>query len=157
MKNVELDLKNGKLLIDGCVIAPLGLDDFISVTNQKAIKFDEVTRNADWPMYGSEVSIQNQKFWMNVSFNQKKFDSVWLSWNGGVVAKKGYDTTEKELISDKNSLSNLMKKVFQKEPEVKEYNHDVFLFDWGYISTSASLQSVMVTLGISWKEFRTYP
>lgn len=139
-------------MINGCVAAPLDLDDFIRALNANNIPFANTTRNADWPTYGIKVSIQNQSYWGSFSFHEKKFDSAWLSWDGGITSRKGYNTTEKELIADKNALSKFMANIIGKEPEVREYNHDMFMFDWGYVSTSASLQSVAVTVGISWNK-----
>lgn len=153
MKNVEFDFTKGLILIEGYVVAPLNLDDFLRVTEQHLIETKDCTRNQDWPTYGLETKINVQDFWMNVSFHQKELHSVWFLWNGGIAGKKGYDTTENELITDKNSLTKILVKIIGKQPEVKEYNHNVFLFDWGYISIAASLQSAMVTIGVSWQTF----
>jgi len=114
MNNVDFDLSNGNTLVNGVVIAPLDINEFINTTKLNNLKFEDVSRNDDWPVYGLEVSIQNQNFWLNISFGNNKTKSAWLSWDGGITSPKGYNTTEKELISDKNALTKFIKKIINK-------------------------------------------
>lgn len=151
MSNMQLDVSSGKISIDGHLVAPMNLSGFECAIKANGIEAQDCTRNEGWPTFGLEVKIDGQEFWMNISFKGNELYSVWLSWNGGISEKKGYDTTERELISDKNALSKFLSRKIGKQPEVKDYNRDIFLFDWGYVSASASLQSVMVSVGIAWQ------
>ena len=153
MTNTTFDLKNGYVLIDGHIIAPLNLTDFLITASQNKIDVKDLERNEGWPIYGLDTKINAEVFWMNIAYENNALYSLYASWNGGICGKKNYDTTERELISDKNALSKIVEKVIGKTPTVKNYNHDMFMFDWGNIAVAASLQSIMVTLGITWNEF----
>lgn len=154
MNVFDIDLKSGFIFINKCHVAPLGLPDFKRISEASGIGFEDVARNSDWPMYGAKVWIRDKEFWMNVSFFCENIESVWLSWCGGVVQAKGFNAEESDLIFDKNALSKFIKLVVGKCPDKKEYNHDVYLFEWGKISVSASLQSISVNVGISWKSVK---
>jgi hypothetical protein len=78
---------------------------------------------------------------------------ICFAWNDGISSKKGYEATENELINDKNKLTRFLEKIVGKRPEVTECTNNVFLYGWGYISTAASLQSAIVTIGVSWHQY----
>ena len=150
MNDAKIDLITGNIVVNGVSIAPLTLDEFLRITIQHNIKFKKNIPNEGWSNFGLGVTINNQDFGLNISYSKNELYSTWFSWAGGISEKKGYDTTEKELIADKNSLSKFLTKIIGKEPEEKEYNHNIFLFEWGNISVAASLQSAMVSMGVTW-------
>lgn len=73
----------------------------------------------------------------------------------GIQKKYGYNTTEYQLIADKNRLANLLSKVLGKGPDEIKKTFSAFNFSWGNISASASLQSAMASIGISWNVSKT--
>jgi len=153
MIQIAFDLNNGNVTANGAVIAPLSLSAFLQINAAKRLGAQEVFKTNGRVKYGLTAKISDRIFGMNIAFAESTIDSIYLSWDGGNSGKKGYDATEKELISDKNSLSKMLAKILGKAPEVVEYNHDVFLFEWGYISTAAALRSSTVGIGVSWKPY----
>ena len=95
-------------------------------------------------------SLNEFEFGINFIFENYCMKSVWLSWDGGNTKKYGYNSTENQLIFDKNSLARLLTKVLEKNPDEVKKSFSAFNFPWGSISASASIQSAMASIGISW-------
>lgn len=150
MSHLKFSIADGKILMDGKTIAPLDFIDFKIIANRIGINFYESSPMKRWKNIGLDVEFSSNKFGMTMSYEEGKLYSCWFGWDGGISKLKGYETTERELIADKNLLTKIMVKNLNKSPDVKNYNHDIFQFDWGQISTSASIQSTSVAIGIAW-------
>jgi hypothetical protein len=153
MNKVEFNALTGSISINGIIVAPLNLNDFLVLVNSNKIEVEKDVLSGGWRNFGLNVKIMDQDFGLNISFDEDLLYMVWFAWKGGISSRKGYEATENELINDKNKLTRFIEKITGKRPEVTEYTHNVFLYDWGYISTAASLQSVIVTIGVSWHQY----
>jgi hypothetical protein len=150
MKKVSFDTRNGYLLLDGIMMAPLNEYDFIKIAKENDIEIENNKTNTYVRNLSTCGSLNEFEFGINFIFENYCMKSVWLSWDGGNTKKYGYNSTENQLISDKNNLARLLAKVLEKNPdEVKKF-FSAFSFPWGSISASASIQSTMASIGISW-------
>jgi hypothetical protein len=152
MNNINFSTDDGKVLLDDAIVAPLSLSNFRIIAEERKIKYGEYQPSAGWITIAMDVNILSDKFGMNISYNENNLMACWFGWDAGISSLKGYETSEKELIADKNSLSKIISKKLCKNPEEKNYNNDVFLYEWGYISTVASIKSTSVAVGIGWKK-----
>lgn len=150
INKININFSAGLVESNGVIIAPLDLRKARAALLSADIEFMEFVKNDGWITIGVDVCIFDQKFGMNLDFQEDRLSLVWLSWYDGIVGKKGYSSSEEDLIKDKNKLSRFLSENFQKPPEISDYSKDVFNFEWGYVSASASLQSVIVTIGLEW-------
>ena len=155
MKKVSFDTKNGYLLLDGIMTAPLNESEFIKIAKENNIEIEDNETNTYVPNLSTCGSLNEFEFGINFTFENYCMKSVWLSWDGGNTKKYGYNTTEYQLIADKNRLANLLTKVLEKCPDEIKKTFSAFNFSWGNISASASLQSAMTSIGISWNVSKT--
>lgn len=151
MKKISFDTKNGYLLLDNIMIAPLNEYEFIKIAKENNIEIEKNRTNTYVHNLSTCGSLNEFEFGINFNFENYCMTSVWLSWDGGNTKKYGYSTTEKQLISDKNSLTRLLAKVLEKDPDETKKTFSAFNFPWGNISASASIQSAMTSIGMSWK------
>jgi hypothetical protein len=151
MKNIKINTISGHLSIDETIISPLEVSRLEATLNELEEKYKKITPTNGWTNFALDAAIVPYKFGLNISYHKNKIHSCWLAWDGGISKGKGYECTENELISDKNRLTKFMAKFLGKAPDEKNYTRDLFQFEWGYISTSASLQSAIATIGFSWK------
>lgn len=132
------------------MMAPLNEYDFIKIAKENDIEIENNKTNTYVRNLSTCGSLNEFEFGINFIFENYCMKSVWLSWDGGNTKKYGYNSTENQLISDKNNLARLLAKVLEKNPdEVKKF-FSAFSFPWGSISASASIQSTMASIGISW-------
>lgn len=155
MKKVSFDTKNGYLLLDGIMMAPLDEFEFIKTAKENDIEIEDNKTNTYVHNLSTCGSLNEFEFGINFTFENYCMKSVWLSWDGGNTKKYGYNTTENQLIDDKNRLANLLAKVLGKYPDEIKKPFSAFNFSWGNISASASLQSAMDSIGISWNVSKT--
>ena len=150
MKKISFDTKNGYLLLDGIIMAPLNESEFIKIAKENDIEIEDNETNTYVHNLSTCGSLNEFKFGINFTFENYCMKSVWLSWDRGNTKKYGYSTTEYQLIADKNRLAKLLAKVLEKGPDEIKKTFSAFNFSWGNISASASLQSAMDSIGISW-------
>ena len=150
MKKVSFDTRNGYLLLDGIMMAPLNESDFIKIAKENDIEIEDNKTNTYVHNLSTCGSLNEFDFGINFIFENYCMKSVWLSWDGGNTKKYGYNSTENQLISDKNNLTRLLAKVLEKNPDEVKKTFSAFNFPWGSISASASIQSAMASIGISW-------
>ena len=150
MKKVSFDTRNGYLLLDGIMMAPLNESDFIKIAKENDIEIEDNKTNTYVHNLSTCGSLNEFEFGINFIFENYCMTSVWLSWDGGNTKKYGYNSTENQLIFDKNSLARLLTKVLEKNPDEVKKSFSAFNFPWGSISASASIQSAMASIGISW-------
>ena len=150
MKKVSFDTRNGYLLLDSIMMAPLNEYDFIKIAKENDIEIENNKTNTYVRNLSTCGSLNEFEFGINFIFENYCMKSVWLSWDGGNTKKYGYNSTENQLISDKNSLARLLAKVLEKNPDEVKKIFSAFSFPWGSISASASIQSTMASIGISW-------
>ena len=150
MKKVSFDTRNGYLLLDGIMMAPLNEYDFIKIAKENDIEIENNKTNTYVRNLSTCGSLNEFEFGINFIFENYCMKSVWLSWDGGNTKKYGYNSTENQLISDKNNLARLLAKVLEKNPDEVKKIFSAFSFPWGSISASASIQSTMASIGISW-------
>lgn len=150
MKKVSFDTRNGYLLLDGIMMAPLNESDFIKIAKENDIEIEDNKTNTYVHNLSTCGSLNEFEFGINFIFENYCMKSVWLSWDGGNTKKYGYNSTENQLISDKNNLTRLLAKVLEKNPDEVKKTFSAFNFPWGSISASASIQSAMASIGISW-------
>ena len=135
--------------------APLNESEFIKIAKENNIEIEDNETNTYVPNLSTCGSLNEFEFGINFTFENYCMKSVWLSWDGGNTKKYGYNTTEYQLIADKNRLANLLTKVLEKCPDEIKKTFSAFNFSWGNISASASLQSAMTSIGISWNVSKT--
>ena len=150
MKKVSFDTKNGYLLLDGIMMAPLNESYFIKIAKENDIEIEDNKTNTFVHNLSTCGILNEFEFGINFIFENYCMKSVWLSWDGGNTKKYGYNSTENQLISDKNNLARLLAKVLEKNPDEVKKIFSAFSFPWGSISASASIQSTMASIGISW-------
>lgn len=150
MKKISFDTKNGYILLDNIVIAPLGEIEFIERSIK--YKFEIMTNQTNTHIHNFSTfgTLNEFEFGVNFIFENSFMKSIWLFWDGGNSKKYGYNTTENQLIADKNNLAKLLAKIFDKEPDEIQKTFSVFYFPWGNVSASASIQSSTTAIGISW-------
>ena len=150
MKKISFDTKNGYLLLKDVMIAPLKECEFIKTAKENKIEIENNKTNTCIRNLSTCGSLNEFEFGINFIFENYCMKSVWLSWDGGNTKKYGYNSTENQLIFDKNSLARLLTKVLEKNPDEVKKSFSAFNFPWGSISASASIQSAMASIGISW-------
>ena len=150
MKKISFDTKNGYLLLKDVMIAPLKECEFIKIAKENKIEIENKKTNTCIRNLSTCGSLNEFEFGINFIFENYCMKSVWLSWDGGNTKKYGYNSTENQLIFDKNSLARLLTKVLEKNPDEVKKSFSAFNFPWGSISASASIQSAMASIGISW-------
>lgn len=150
MKKVSFDTRNGYILLDGIMMAPLNESDFIKIAKENDIEIEDNKTNTYVHNLSTCGSLNEFDFGINFIFENYCMKSVWLSWDGGNTKKYGYNSTENQLISDKNNLTRLLARVLEKNPDEVKKTFSAFNFPWGSISASASIQSAMASIGISW-------
>ncbi|WP_139143858.1 MULTISPECIES: hypothetical protein [unclassified Janthinobacterium] len=150
MKKISFDTRNGYLLLDGIMMAPLNESDFIKIAKENDIEIENNKTNTYVHNLSTCGSLNEFEFGINFIFENYCMKSVWLSWDGGNTKKYGYNSTENQLISDKNSLARLLAKVLKKNSDEAKKTFSVFNFPWGSISASASIQSAMASIGVFW-------
>ena len=151
MKKISFDTKNGYLLLDNIIIAPLKEYEFTKTAEENDIKIENNQTNTYVHNLSTCGSLNEFEFGINFTFENYFMTSVWLSWDGGNTKKYGYNITENQLIADKNNLARLLSEVLGKNPDEIKKSFSSFNFPWGNISASASLQSAMASIGMSWK------
>ena len=149
MKKVSFDTRNGYLLLDGIMMAPLNESDFIKIAKENDIEIEDNKTNTYVHNLSTCGSLNEFDFGINFIFENYCMKSVWLSWDGGNTKKYGYNSTENQLISDKNNLTRLLARVLEKNPDEVKKTFSAFNFPWGSISASASIQSAMASIVIS--------
>lgn len=132
------------------MIAPLKECEFIKTAKENKIEIENNKTNTCIRNLSTCGSLNEFEFGINFIFENYCMKSVWLSWDGGNTKKYGYNSTENQLIFDKNSLARLLTKVLEKNPDEVKKSFSAFNFPWGSISASASIQSAMASIGISW-------
>ena len=150
MKKISFDTKNGYLLLDDITIAPLNKHEFIKTSRENNIEIKNNETNTYVHNLSACGSLNEFEFGINFIFENHCMKSVWLAWDGGNTKKYGYDTTETQLIADKKSLEKILTKVLSKHPDEIKKTFSAFNFPWGSISASASIQSAITSIGISW-------
>ena len=150
MKKISFDTKNGYLLLKDVMIAPLKECEFIKTAKENKIEIENKKTNTCIRNLSTCGSLNEFEFGINFTFENYCMTSVWLSWDGGNTKKYGYNTTEYQLIADKNRLAKLLAKILEKGPDEIKKTFFAFNFSWGNISASASLQSAMASIGLSW-------
>lgn len=151
MDEFKLDTRTGHFLVEDYVVLPLPRAQFETLISARLIEIENVAIVDDSKSFHFSGNINSYEFGINVSYLGNELSLCWLAWEGGFSGHKGYATSESELIADKNALSKFISTISGKPPETKQYNHDVFMFEWGNISTSACLQAVIATIGVHWR------
>jgi hypothetical protein len=151
MNNIIFSNMDGKILLDGEIIAPLSLSDFMLVSKKMAIIHEETRRKGEWRMVRIDVNILKHKFWMYISFVQNEMKLCQFYWNGGILNSKGFEVTVRELLADKNSLTKLFSEALGVKASKRSYNFDVFSFEWGSIENCAAIQTPSVIVEMEWK------
>lgn len=150
MNTIHLDPSSGSLSLDSVAIAPKSVGQLRDAFSRLGLAVREMHPNNDLVAFALSGELRGEEFGINITYRNEELHSVWLAWDGGITKKKGYETSEKELLTDKNQLSRFVSKILGKPPDVKEYTHDVFQFRWGRISVAASLKSTIVSIGLHW-------
>jgi hypothetical protein len=151
MKKISFDTKNGYLLLDDIRMAPYKEYEFTKIAKENNFEIECNKTNTYVHNLSTCGSLNEFEFGINFTFENYRMKSVWLSWDGGNTKKYGYNTTENQLIADKNSLAKLLAEILGKEPDEIKKAFSSFNSPWGNISASASLQSVMASIGMSWR------
>lgn len=150
MKKISFDTKNGYLLLDNILMAPINEYEFIKTSKENNIEIQNNQTNTYVHTLSTCGKLNEFEFGINFTFENSLMKNVWLSWDGGNTKKYGYNTTENQLLDDKKSLAKLLTKIFDRDPDEIKKTFSAFHFSWGNISASASLQSVMTAIGMSW-------
>ncbi len=150
MNNILFASSSGSLAINTVTIAPKSLSEIRDAFSCLGLVVREMHPTSDLVSFALSGEFHGEQFGIYITYKGEELYSAWLAWDGGITRKKGYETTEKELLVDKNQLSRLFSKIIGKSPDVKEYTHDAFHFPWGRVSIAASLRATIVSIGFHW-------
>lgn len=128
MNYIHLDAASGSLSLNSVTIAPKSLSDFRDAVSRLGFVVREMHPNNDFVTFSLSGKLKDEEFGIDITYEGEKLYSVWLAWDGGITKKKGYETSEKELLIDKNQLSRFLSKILGKLPDDQDYTHDVFQF-----------------------------
>lgn len=132
------------------MVAPSNEFEFVKKAKENKIEIENNQTNTHVHTLSTFGELNEFEFCINFTFENYLIKNVWLSWDGGNTKIYGYDTTENQLIADKNSLAKLLTKILDRDPDEIKKTFSAFYFPWENISASASLQSTMTSIGISW-------
>lgn len=150
MIGISFDTENGYLLLDSIVMAPINEFQFLKNAKKNKIEIENNQKDTNVHTFSTCGKLNEFEFGINFTFENSSIKNVWLSWDGGNTKKYGYSTTESQLIADKNNLAKLLAKIFHRAPDEITKTYSAFHCPWGDISASASLQSTITAIGISW-------
>jgi hypothetical protein len=96
----------------------------------------------DFIVYGPvSVLLWGQRFVIGFRFFKNVLHGVTLSLEQSRVAALGYDATEKELLTEKKTLTTVLSKQLERSPLSTSLGADVFDFPWGVVVSRADLKS----------------
>jgi len=149
--NCYFSLSNGLLHTDDHVLAAPGL---------KRSEFDDglgqhITASPpapDFVLYGP-VSIQlwGRRFVAGIRFFRSVAHGVTLTLEESKVAALGYDATEKDLLTEKKTLTKMLSKQLECSPTATSLGADVFEFPWGAVVSRADLKSSWCGIEVRYK------
>lgn len=155
MKVIYFNTESGQLMLNNIHVAPFDEQKFIVNMKENAIDIEKHTTGTHIRNFSTSRSLKGLEFGINFIFDCAHMQSVWMSWDGGNTKKYGYDTTESQLLSDKDTLVKLLSKSFNRNPDEINKASSTFQFPWGHISASASIQSSTAAIGISWNFWKS--
>ena len=150
MNQLDLDKETGRLYLSGVLVAPVTIEALRAVLKTREVVLVE-SGGSEFCKFGGDVTFCGEAFGLNITYQEANLYSVWLAWDGGISALKGYETSTAELLSDKRTISRILGKCLAIVPEPIDSAHDSFSFSWGSVSVAVALKSSMITLGVSWK------
>lgn len=94
------------------------------------------------------------KVTVNLRFKDNTLQEIGIVWLDGKVQKLGYEAEIKDLLLEKDTLSRLLAKRLNREPNDMTLGATYFQMPWGLIYVSADQKSsyCSVVIDYSWKE-----
>lgn len=153
MIKVQLQTDVGEIFFDNVKVARLKLSDFLSVTVHNAVPVSNIPSNIASAVYKiSPVEFCNRKFECTFWFKGEVLFLVSLSWLEGRTAALGWDVLEKDVLSDKNSLTRMLRKNLKANPRTLDDDQDRFCFAWGSVSAVPVRKAQYAKIDIRWND-----
>lgn len=106
----------------------------------------------DFVGYGPvSVQLWGQRFVAGIRFFRDVVHGVTLTLEQSKVATLGYDTTEKDLLAEKKTLTTMLSKQLECSPSSTSLGADVFDFPWGGVLSRADLKSTWCGIEVRYK------
>lgn len=106
----------------------------------------------DFVMYGPvSVRLWGQRCMGGIRFFRDVVHGVTLTLEQSKVAALGYDATEKDLLSEKKTLTTMLAKQLGCSPSSTSIGADVFEFPWGCVVSRADLKSTWCGIEVRYK------
>ena len=106
----------------------------------------------DFIVYGPvSVHLWGQRFVAGIRFFKSIIHGVTLTLEQSKVAASGYNATEKDLLTEKKTLTKLLSKQLECSPSSTSLGADVFEFPWGGVVSKADLKSTWCGIEIRYR------
>lgn len=150
---MQLQADVGEVFFDGVKVARLKLPDFLSANVGNATPVRNIPSNIASSVYKmSPVEFCNRKFECTFWFKEEVLFLVSLSWLEGRTAALGWSASEKDVLSDKNSLTRMLGKNLKANPQAFDDDQDRFCFAWGSVSAVPVRKAQYAKIDIRWND-----
>jgi len=106
----------------------------------------------DFVLYGPVlVQLWGQRFVAGIRFFKDVVHGVTLTLEQSKVAALGYDATEKDLLTEKKTLTKMLSTQLECSPSSTSLGADVFEFPWGGVVSRADLKSTWCGIEVRYK------
>ena len=151
MKNLELDTHSGHISANGKQLDLSTADDALRTALAAGVQARLMARPSG-PELQADIDFLGEPFTLSCKFptSGQVERTVVLTWASGRVTAKGWDSTESDLMADRDDLAQLFSAktaliASDLSPTVKVFN-----FRWGRVLAGCSLQAMLATLSICW-------
>lgn len=149
--NINFSSDNGVFYTDGGLLVPSGLMRF-EFDRGLGGHLNGGKSAPDFVVYGPIfVHLWGQRFAFGFRFFKDAIHGITLSLEKGRVATLGYDATEKDLLTEKKTLTTMLSKRLACSPSSTSLGADVFEFPWGGIVSRADLNSTWCGIEVRYK------
>lgn len=148
---MEIDVLSGNVLLDHLTILPLGEMDFLLAAGQFFTNKNNYPVELGLTSYtNGDVKFGSSFFQLEIWFRDSNLEMLSMDWLGGITKEKGWNSSDSDLIHDKNSLTRLVRKMVGKNPERMDEYEDLFEFEWGLIFVHCVRKAMYAKIDITW-------
>lgn len=106
----------------------------------------------DFFVYGPiSILLWGQRFGLGLRFFKDAVHGITLTLEQSRVAVLGYDATEKDMLTEKKTLTTMLTKHLTCGPSSTSLGADVFEFSWGGVISRADLKSTWCGIEVWYK------
>lgn len=149
--NSNFSADNGTLWTDGQVFTVRGL---IRAQFDHGLGQDMAAQECapDFFVYGPiSIELWGQNFVTGVRFFREVVHGVTLTLAQSKVTTLGYGATEKDLLSEKKTLTAMLSQKLERSPTSTSLGADVFEFPWGGVVSKVDLKSTWCGIEVRYK------